>query len=145
VWAGGSLNSKRGAFIADHGAPNRIAQLPDIARPGVLLQGIHTVLGNPIDTPPHPVGECFHKLPRQCRNVFHAFSQWWNGDREDVKAIMEIRTKLLLRDHFFQVAVGGCHDPDVHVNCPPSAESLDFTFLEDPQELDLGLKRESRQ
>src|ERR1700745_995488 len=78
----------------------------------------------------------------QQRNVCGALSQRRNIDRENVNTVVEVAAKLILADHFFQVAVSSGHNPDVDFPFRGTAQPLDFPLLQTAKEFRLPLPRD---
>ncbi len=81
-------------------------------------------------------------MPHERRDVLEPLLQRGQQDREDVDPIPEILAERLLLDHRRKVAVGGGHDPHVHVQRRFAADALDLMILQHPQEPHLRRQRQ---
>jgi hypothetical protein len=61
---------------------------------------------------------------------------------EDLEAVKEVAAKLLFRDHFGQVAIGGGDEAHVDGDGPRSAQALDLALLQSAQQLGLQVERQ---
>jgi len=82
------------------------------------------------------------EITNQGGNVLAAFTQGGKSDGEDVDAIKQIGTKLLLRDHGPQVAVGSRDQPEIGVDGARSAEALELAVLQHAEKLGLHFERQ---
>ena len=62
-----------------------------------------------------------------------------NGD--NVQAVIQVLAKAALSDPLEQVAVGGRDEPHIHTNRFRTAQALEFTLLQDPQQFRLQFER----
>ena len=76
----------------------------------------------------------------QIGDVFLVFAQGGDMDGNDVEAEEKVLAEFLAFDAFFQTAVGGGDDADVHLDGAVAAHALQFAFLQDAQELGLDLR-----
>src|SRR6185437_4475891 len=79
--------------------------------------------------------EKFHEIG----NVLHAFVQRRQGNSDDAQAIKKVFAKFLFLDGEFEVTVGGGEDAHVGGNEFVSADTLKTFFLQDAQQLGLGV------
>ena len=126
----------------DH-ALERIAQLPDIAGPGVAGERVARVGGErPLGEPVVRTGPCEEVLG-QDQHVEAALAQWRQVQCDDGKPVVEILAKALRRDRGAEILVGGGHDPHVGGLGAGAAEAPHGALLERGEEL--GLKRRGEQ
>ena len=59
--------------------------------------------------------------------------------RKDVKAKEKVFPEFAFPDHLGQILVGGRDDPAVDVDGPVAAQADDITFLDNAQQVDLGV------
>jgi len=89
-----------------------------------------------------------HRVGRSCReflqkslnegyDVLATLPERGDVDRGDVESIEQVFSEFALFGGFAQVAVRGRHDTDVDGDAFVAAESVERSFLQDPQELDL--------
>src|ERR1035438_8407502 len=81
------------------------------------------------------------KVAREQRYVSAAFPQRWNIQWKYVKPVIQIAPKLAFLDHLLQVPVGGGDYPDVHMDRPIPADTLQFLLLNGTQKLRLQFER----
>ena len=74
---------------------------------------------------------------RQRDDVARSVAERREHERRDVQAIVEIFTKAPEFDGFLEVRVGRGDDPHVDGDGLSRAHADHFTFLQDPQQLDL--------
>src|SRR5271168_5046452 len=106
----------------------------------VLLEGFHHVIRNAVDRLTHSLGERSNEVSHQQRDVFFAFAQRRQRNREDVQPIVEIGTELALLDHRFQILIGGGNDAHIHAHRASSSESFELLLLEDAEQFGLEFK-----
>ena len=84
----------------DHGALDRVLELPDVALPGGLM--IHLISGvvESLDFLAMWVGESGQEFVRQQRDVPHAAEQWQQIDLDDGQAIVEIFANQVVLERF---------------------------------------------
>src|ERR1700722_12419465 len=63
-------------------------------------------------------------------------------NREDVKAVEQIGTKFSVLYHCAQIAVGGCDQTRVSSQGSRASQTLEFSLLQNPQQLGLQLQRD---
>src|SRR5436190_6564639 len=74
-------------------------------------------------------------MNREGNDIFAAVAEWRHFDRENAQSIVEIFSKGSLRRLDLEIAIGRRHDTNIDSTGPIVADSLEFTFLENPQEL----------
>lgn len=87
-------------------------------------------------------GVAFYEAGYECGNIFFAFAQGGQVDREDMEAVVEIASEPAGLYFFFEVAVGGCDDADVDFDGAIATDAFDLFFLEEAQEFDLEFEGE---
>ena len=137
-----SGNLKRRARREDHCALDDVLQLPDVARPRIVHQGLHDGGRDGLDPPAHPPGELLSEMADQPRDVVTAFSQRRQHDREDVQAVVEVFAEAAVGDHSRQVAVRGRHQAHVHLDRLRAAQALELLLLQHAEQLGLQLRRD---
>src|SRR5579862_7316525 len=80
-------------------------------------------------------------MPHQRGNVFAAFSQRWNSNREDMQPVEKIGSEPLLLDHCGQITVGGGDKAGISAQRTRATQTLKFPFLQHAEQLRLELKR----
>jgi hypothetical protein len=100
-------------------------------------QGVHDRGRNGLDPPPHPPGEALREVADQPRDVLGPLPQRRQHDGEHVQAVVQVGAKGAVGDHPGQVAVGGRHQPHVHLDRLGAAQPLELLLLQDAQQLGL--------
>jgi len=73
----------------------------------------------------------------QKRNIVFAVTQRRQVERQNSQAVVEILPELLGLDQFGQIFVCGRNDSCIDLDRLIASDALDFTFLENPQQLRL--------
>src|SRR5579862_4661477 len=79
-------------------------------------------------------------MARQENNVFAPLAQRWNGQWENVEAIIEVAPEFAIFDHLLQIAMGRGDNANIHLLRTRAAQSLKFAFLQDPEQFRLKLE-----
>src|ERR1700722_17709889 len=116
-------------------------QLPDITWPGVILEGLHGLTVNALDSASHPLAKLIHELPDQRRDIFPPLAERWNRDREDVEAIEEILPESALLHGELQITGSRRDQANIHANGSWTAQPLELALLQNPEQLDLQIER----
>src|SRR5262249_6365320 len=83
------------------------------------------------------------ELADEQRNVLDALPKRRNPHGDDVDAVVEVLPHAALGHRCGKVHVGGADDPHVDLDPAVGAELLDFSLLEDPQQLELHVQRDA--
>src|SRR5690606_1414355 len=110
-----------------------ILQLANVPRPVVSEQTVKYILLNTRNMFIQSPTEAVEKKVHQYWNVVLAVPQGENVYRKHVQAKNEILAEFPFFDHSSQVAIGRCHDSDVHLSRLSFAHRQNFPFLEDTQ------------
>ena len=102
--------------VEDQDAFDQIAQLANVARPMVLLEGGEGVVGHINVGATVLRAKLLEEFLDEKRDVFLAVAQWRNEKRDDVQAIEEIFAKVAASDLFLKILVGGSDDANVDVD-----------------------------
>ena len=116
---------------------DHVAQLADVARPGVVLEQAHGVLVDALDRLAVARVELVQEGLDEERDVFLALAQRRQLDGEDVQAVVEILAQLAAADGFGRIDVGRGDDPHVDLLLLAAAEAPELALLQHPQQLDL--------
>src|SRR5713101_1301619 len=130
---------QRPAARQDHRAFDKIFQFPDVSRPIPRCKSLHHSRGNRFDILFHLFGEPLDEITHQLWNVFLTFPQRRYPDGKHMQAVVQITAKFPVRDHLFEIAIRRSNQPDVDFSRHGAAQALEFTLLENPQELGLDL------
>src|SRR5262249_47601904 len=134
------VDVQRGARGEDDRALDDVLQLPDVAGPGVLHQGVHGLGRNGLDLPAHSPGDLVREMADEPGDVVAALAQGGQAEGEHVEAVIEVAAELAIGDHRRQVAVSGRHQADIDSNGPGAAEALELLLLQDAEQLGLQLR-----
>ena len=115
-------------------------QLADIARPVIRRHGLQRLGAETGDTFASGGAQSVSEVARQGRDVFHAFAQRRQRNREDIQAVIQVFAKLLGRHRIQQVLVGGGNYPYIYLALAGVAYRLDNPLLQGAQ--NLGLQRQ---
>jgi hypothetical protein len=126
----------------DRGALERVGQLAQVARPGVLAQAGEAGVGDAQGAATGPLGLLGEHGGAQEGEVVEALAQRGEAQREHVEAVVEIFAEAALGDRAGEVDVGGGEDADVDADGPVAADGLEGALLQDAQELGLGVDGE---
>src|SRR5215467_1995503 len=88
------------------------------------------------------IGETPNEILHEQWNIFRSFSQRRNRDWKDVQPVEEILAKSSGRDSGLQVAIRCRDQANVYLDRIIAPHTLEFSFLEDPEERDLRFHRE---
>src|SRR5262249_22324834 len=100
----------------DDGPLDDVLQLSNVARPGVRAQAPQRRLRDLLDAPADARRELGHQEVDQQRQVFPAFAEGRQVDREDAEAVVEVLAEGAVADGPEQVAVGGGQDAHVRLD-----------------------------
>src|SRR5262249_30393982 len=89
-----------------------------------------------------PGGVSPHEVFDQHQDVVSAFSKRWHLDGKHVEPIKEILAKGTARYRGSQVAIRGSDDANVDADRLHASDALEFAFLQDMQQRDLGLRQQ---
>src|SRR5262249_16189989 len=81
------------------------------------------------------------EVPLQRQDVLGPLAQRRNRDRDDVEPIEEVLAELALFHHRLERAVRGGDDPDVDLDVPRAADTLEHAFLQAAEQLRLTVRR----
>src|SRR5688572_7865816 len=73
------------------------------------------------------------------KNVGFALAEWWQKNAKYVEAVIEIFAKLPFCDCLFEILVRCGYQANICLDRLSSADALEFTFLQNAQQLDLRL------
>ena len=129
------------ADIGDHQTFQGVFQFPHISRPRIALQGVHRFGGQRFVTDCHFPGSSLEEMFHQQRQVFDTLSQGRNGQRENIEAVIEIRSKLFLLHQLLEVTMSRGNHTHVGGQQFLSPNSLKLTFLQNPKQFGLEFER----
>src|SRR5687768_139524 len=79
-------------------------------------------------------------MGRQLGDVFMAFPQRGEGDRNDIQPMIQIFTKRPIANRLVDVAVGCRNDSHIHADLAGSTDTLKLAFLQKSKKLGLKLR-----
>src|SRR5690625_6442742 len=91
-----------------------VVELPHIPSPLLVHQILNQAVGELFLG--EVVAPCvaFHKMTREDRNILSSISERGYGEWENIKAVVEILTKISLGNGFGQFAIGGCQKTNIN-------------------------------
>ena len=126
----------------DHAAAQHVLQFSDIARPVIGLQGLQVRLGNAHHSLVHFLIEAIQEILCEGYDILGAFPQRRYPNDEYFEPEIEVLPKQTFPDHGLKITVGGCDDAGLQGDRLDVAYSLEFSFLQNPQQLGLEIERE---
>jgi len=120
---------------------HEVFHFPDIAFEGPFAQEPDGGRGQRLGGHVEPGGIAAQEIIEEFRDVFGAFPQWRQVQRQDVEAVKEILAEGPGGDGLAQVPVGGGDDAHVHGPGLGVAQGFDLVFLEHAQDAGLQGKR----
>ena len=135
--AGEVLGADDVVAAQDDGPLHDVFQLPDVAGPGIADEDLEGFRGDAGLVPEVFLDIFFDEVDRQHGDVLPALAQGRQVEVDHVEAIEEVLPEAAGFHFFFEVAVGGGHHPDVHLDGAGAPHPFELHLLEDPEELDL--------
>jgi hypothetical protein len=83
-----------------------------------------------VNLPAYPPAKKLDKVRYEGGYILAALSQRRQLDRKDIQAKVEVTAKLAISHHPRQIAMGGSHEPHIHLVSPAAAEAFEFLFLQ---------------
>src|SRR5215469_3657846 len=136
------INGQRLCLTDNDGALDHIFELTNISWPGVRLQKLECLLLNAADVFASFSGKTGNEVLHQNGNIFCAFSERRDVDREDLESVEQILSKCPCSNRFLQIAVSRCQDTHIHPNWFIAADTLELPFLQNAQQGNLRLERQ---
>ena len=118
-----------------------VLQFPDVSGPVVVHQDPERVLVDGFHRLPVLAAEAGQEVVGQQRDVILPVAQRRHVQSDDLEAVVEVLSEPAFPDRQLQVHVGGGHDSHVDLGVPHAAHGTEFPFLQNPQQLGLGLHR----
>jgi len=112
-------------------------ELSHVARPIVSSQLLDVIGSEVYVAAIQPGTEELEKMGGQYWDVFLACTQWWDLNRKDVQAVVEVLAEAPSFHLASQVTIGGSYDPHIDGARPVFADALELTFLQYAQQLAL--------
>ena len=112
------------------GALDNVLQLPDVARPVILLEqpeGIRRDLQSALRV---LLAVLLEEMLGEQRDVLPPLAEGWQIDRDDVQTIVQILPEPVLFDHALQVDVGRHDDPHINFEGFDTAQAHELPFLD---------------
>src|SRR6185295_15148298 len=125
------------ALGAQHGPLEHVAQLADVARPGVASQGVESLGRQPPAGPAQVARELLQEPPGEQRDVLAPLPQRWYGERNGADAEVQIAAEAPVAHQAGQVVVGGRDEEVVFLAVGALAHAAEALFLENLEHLGL--------
>jgi hypothetical protein len=112
-------------------------ELADISWPRVLLQDSDRV---DRDIPARRTGgvcDSLQELTGEFRDIFRTAAKRWDLNRKDVEAIEEVASKRPGFDHGRQIAICGCDDAHIGLDCGVATDSFKLLLLQEAKSFGL--------
>jgi hypothetical protein len=100
--------------------PYNYDQLPESQR--------RKMIRNQVNGPVETGGKLPYEVLHQQRDILNPLPQGRKVDRNDVQAVVQVCSKLLVRHQLRKVLVGRCDHPNVDPNRLAAAQALEFLF-----------------
>src|SRR5579863_1488146 len=120
---------------------DHILQFSNISWPVIAHQCLHRFRRDAIDLTIVPLAELLNEVANQQRNIFSSLAQRRESNWKYVEPVVQIRPKVPLIDHHFQITIGGGNQPCVCPQGARAAQTLELPLLQDAQKLRLNLQR----
>src|SRR5260370_41891282 len=98
-------------------------------------------LGKTWAASPEAAGRLFDEIVGEFSDIFQALPQWWDFNRENTQAIVEIETETACFSLGQQVAIRRGNQAHFHRPRALVAHPLKLAFLQDPQQFALQVQR----
>lgn len=121
-----------------HGPLDLVFQLAHVARPFILLQHLHSVVGEALHVFAHAGVVFVQEMDGQQRDVAGAELERGHLDADHVQAVIEVQPEIAGAHLFLQGNVGGANHADVYLFGFGGAHALDLAFLKEAEQLGLG-------
>ncbi|MPM90206.1 hypothetical protein SDC9_137323 [bioreactor metagenome] len=118
-----------------HNIFTAVDEFPYVAGPFIVFQGIHYFIGN---IKGHV--SVVERRADEHDDIFPAFPQRRNTNRQNIEPIVEVFSKGFLRHQLIEVAIGCGNDADIDGDALRPPDTDHFTFLQHPKELDLCIE-----
>ena len=124
----------------NHGALERVAQLTNVAWPGIIVEQVEHRFADRADLPGMLGAHLAKQQLNEVRNVFLVFAQRRHMDVEDIEAIVEIAAQLPAGHGFIGHFVGGGEDAHIHRRLDLASQAAQLVVFQHAQQL--GLRRD---
>ena len=126
----------------DHGTLDAVLQLPDVSRPGILLDGINRLIGKSLDLFSVFVCVAFQEGFGQEDHIPLPFPQGREGHQDDPQAKVKVFPEAPFLHGLFEIAVCGRNDAGIHLDLLPAADPFDHPLLQEAKQLHLEGQRQ---
>src|SRR5271170_4418387 len=120
-----------------HSTLHGVLKFADIPGPVIGLKPANRLGRQPFDRLLHRFSETLEEMPRQERNILAPLPQRRKLDWDNAQPIVQVLPKASLRNFLFEILVGCCDDPDIHINLFRTSNGSYFPFLKYAIELHL--------
>ncbi|MNV50670.1 hypothetical protein D3C71_1426900 [compost metagenome] len=80
------------------------------------------------------------EMLEQHQGIFTTFAQWWNAQRRDIQAVIQVGAKAALIGRLAQVFLGGGDDADVQRDQLIAAQAFHHPLLQQTQQFHLNIQ-----
>ena len=125
----------------EHRSLNDVHQFPDIAGPRIANKCIDGVGSDFVNVTADCGSIIIDIVIYERRNIFFPIPKGWKGETDYIQPVEEVPAESALFDLMRQIAIGGRHDPDIHMERLLASNSLNLVLLQDPKQFNLQVKR----
>src|SRR5262249_19041326 len=75
-------------------------------------------------------------------NILPSLAQRRQADRKNMQPVIQVLAKILVLDLLKEVAIRRSNDAHVHPHRRVAAHAIEFTLLQNAEQLDLGFRRQ---
>ncbi|MEY3458662.1 MAG: hypothetical protein RL215_1819 [Planctomycetota bacterium] len=126
-WAGGQ----------DECFPKDALEFPNISGPAMILEFFEGFGRDGLDAGAELLIEAEHQVVREFGDIFDAFAEGRDLDSDIPQAVVEVVSEAAICDGGIKSGSGRREDSDINRQDFRSAETLELTILEEPEEADL--------
>src|SRR6516162_7270712 len=125
------------ARCVEHALLDHALQLADVAGPIVGLEQLQSLQGEAAEVHAQLAVESKEEIMGQFGYVVETFSKRGHTNGHRFQPIVQVLTKSLVGDQFFQILVGNGENPDVRLQDLCAAHALEPLLLKDPKHFGL--------
>ena len=91
--------------------------------------------GNRFDLLLHPLRVLLSEVTHEERDILWAFTQRRDADGKNIETVVQVASKLVIRDHFLEIAIRRGNEPHIDLQRAAVAQPFEFPLLQCPQKL----------
>src|SRR5271165_2333938 len=129
------------AVANDHRSLDGVAQLANVARPGVGVELIEHCFTHRADFAAMLFSHLSQQALHQRRDIFLMLAQRRHVDVEDVEAVIKVAAQLAARYGLVGNFIGGCQDSNINRGLDLAAEAPQLAIFENAQQFGLSADR----